>query len=64
MHIKLKCWRGGIVLGMKIVWGGRNHVLYGDLEKCRHVVLMQWILEKQQVRGKRQRYRGRFTAAD
>ena len=32
MHIKLKCWRGGIVLGMKIVWGGRNHVLCGGLE--------------------------------
>ena len=38
-QVEMLAW--GYCMGIKIVWGGRNRVLYGDLEKYRHVVLMQ-----------------------
>ena len=38
-QVEMLAWE--YCMGIKIVWGGRNRMLHGNLEKYHHVVLMQ-----------------------
>ena len=38
-RVEMLAW--GYCMGIKIVWGGGNRLLYEDLAKYRHAVLMQ-----------------------